>query len=152
AEVPQRYAPPDSHEAGLWRALQPGAYTVIVSGKGGTTGVALAEVFEVNNSAQVVLEVHNADLLLSGISTRGPVSGGDNVLIGGFIVDGSGPRTVVVRARGPSLTGLSSPALSNPLLQLVASDGTTITNDDWGSAPNAAQIQASGMAPTDLRE
>ena len=121
---------------------KPGAYTVIVSGAGGTTGVALAEVFEMDN----------ADLPLSGISTRGPVSGGNNVLIGGFIVDGSGPRTVLVRARGPSLTGLSSPVLSNPLLQLVASDGTTITNDDWGSAPNAAQIQASGMAPTDPRE
>ncbi len=145
AQVPTRYAPADPHEAGLWRTLAPGAYTVVVSGAGGTTGVALAEVFEVDN----------ADLPLSGISTRGPVSGGDNVLIGGFAVDGSAPRTVVVRARGPSLAGaVASPVLANPTLTLVrSSDGAVIaTNDDWQSAPNAADIQASGMQPGDARE
>jgi hypothetical protein len=60
---------------------------------------------------------------------------------------------VIVRARGPSLASQGvNGTLANPVLQLVYADGTVVTNDDWGSAPNAAQIQASGMAPTDPRE
>jgi hypothetical protein len=58
---------------------------------------------------------------------------------------------VVVRARGPSLVpfGITN-ALANPTLQLVrSSDQVTLeTNDDWGSAANAAAITASGFAPS----
>ena len=72
-------------------------------------------------------------------------------MIGGFVVQGAGPQTVVVRARGPSLIpfGISN-ALSNPTLRLVrSSDQVTLaTNDDWGSAVNAAAIGASGFAPS----
>jgi len=76
-------------------------------------------------------------------------------MIAGFIVDGNGPQTVLVRAAGPSLVpfGITNP-LSNPTLQLVRqSDSTVIaTNDDWQSAPNAAAITATGFAPTDPNE
>ena len=43
---------------------------------------------------------------LENLSTRMQVLTGDNVMIGGFIIQGNGPQTVVVRARGPSLTAL----------------------------------------------
>ncbi len=87
---------------------------------------------------------------LGAISTRMDVLTGDNVMIGGFVIQGSTPKTVVIRARGPSL-GVAN-FLANPVLNLVFSNGTVITNDDWQSAPNAADIQASGFQPGDPRE
>ena len=87
---------------------------------------------------------------LLNISTRGRVGTGDDVMIGGFVVTGNGPQEVVITAKGPSLAqyGISNP-LPNPQLTLVrASDGQVVAvNDNWGSASNAAQIQASGFAP-----
>ena len=41
------------------------------------------------------------------LSTRGNVSGGDGVLIGGFVITGTDPKTVVLRALGPSLSSFS---------------------------------------------
>jgi hypothetical protein len=76
-------------------------------------------------------------------------------MIGGFVVQGTGSQTVVIRAIGPSLAqfGITS-ALANPTMQLVRiGDNTTIaTNDDWQTAPNAAQIQSSGFAPSHPKE
>jgi len=72
------------------------------------------------------------------------------VMIAGFVIGGSTSKTVAIVAQGPSLIPAGIPnALPNPTMQLVrSSDGVVIaTNDDWQSAPNAAQIQAKGLAP-----
>src|SRR5205814_5220141 len=89
------------------------------------------------------------------ISARGLVGGGDNTLIGGFIVGGSAlaNNAVVVRAIGPSLarTGVTNP-LSDPVLELHDSSGAIVaSNNDWQDTQKA-QITASGLAPTDPRE
>ena len=139
------FAPSDSRESALLVTLAPGAYTAIVSGVGGATGVAIVEVFEVDEPA----------IPLINISTRGQVLTANDVMIGGFVVQGTGPQTVVVRARGPSLIPFGIPnALANPSLQLVrSSDQSTIAiNDNWGSAANAAAISGSGFAPSDPLE
>jgi len=76
-------------------------------------------------------------------------------MIGGFVVQGSGSQTVVIRAIGPSLANFGvSGALANPTMSLVRiSDNSIIaTNDDWGSAPNAALISSSGFAPSNPLE
>lgn len=91
---------------------------------------------------------------LTNISTRVKVGSGENVLIGGFIINGSEPKTLVLRAIGPSLTasGVAYP-LTNPFLELHDSAGVVIAlNDDWRDAPEAAQIEQSGLAPTDPSE
>ena len=97
-----------------------------------------------------VYELDHPDVPITSLSTRAPVLGSNDLMIGGFIITGSEPLTVVVRARGPSLaaSGIATP-LANPSLQLIrASDNQTIaSNDDWGTAPNAAQLTASGYAP-----
>ena len=67
------------------------------------------------------------------LSTRGTVSTGDNVLINGFIITGTDPKTVVLRALGPSLSdfGLSG-VLADPVLSVYNSSGTVIaSNDNW---------------------
>jgi hypothetical protein len=88
------------------------------------------------------------------ISTRMNVGSGNNVMIAGFIVWGSQPKTILVRALGPTLGNYGvANALSDPMLELHASSGTTIaTNDDWQSGSQASQISASGYAPNNSNE
>jgi hypothetical protein len=137
--------PPADLDAALVLNLAPGAYTAIVDGVGGTTGVGLVAVFEIDH-----LEVP-----LINISTRAQVLTGNDVVIGGFIIQGNQDKTVVVTATGPSLVGAGiANALADPTLTLVrASDGAVIaTNDDWQTAANAAQLMAAGFAPADAKE
>src|SRR6187401_958087 len=93
------------------------------------------------------------DARLVNISTRNQVLTGDNVLIGGFVIGGSVSKTIVVRARGPSMvpTGVANPLL-NPTLRLYSGQTQIAENDDYGTASNAAQLQASGFAPPDAAE
>ncbi len=78
---------------------------------------------------------------------------GDDVLIGGFIINGADPKKVIVRALDPSLTAAGiSGALQNPTLSLRGPQGFTIAaNDDWRQ-PDAAGVEATGLAPNDDRE
>src|ERR1022692_3833045 len=87
------------------------------------------------------------------ISTRLDVQTGDGVGIGGFILTGSDPKKVVVRALGPSLTGLGVPgALQDPTLQLHDHTGAIIAFDnDWKDSQQT-EIQNTGLAPGDDRE
>ena len=79
------------------------------------------------------------------------VQAGDNVGIGGFIITGTGPKHVLLRAIGPSLTQSGVPdALADPVLELHG-PGTfvTITNNNWRDDPvQAALIMADGIPPT----
>ena len=88
------------------------------------------------------------------LSTRGLVGTGDNVLIGGFIVTGAAPKSVVLRALGPSLSGFGlSDVLANPVLSVYNSSGTLITsNDNWQSDPNHFVVEANGLTPFNLLE
>ena len=88
------------------------------------------------------------------LSTRGSVATGDNVLINGFIITGTDPKTVILRALGPSLGGSGvSGALADPVLSLYNSSGTLIaTNDDWQTDPGATFIEQYGLAPANPAE
>jgi hypothetical protein len=137
------FAPLNTLESAIYSTLNPGAYTAIVTGSGGGTGVGLVEVFEVDHS----------EIPLINISTRGQVQTGANVMIAGFIIQGSGPQTVIVRARGPSMTAQGLPgALANPMLQLFTGQTQLAVNDNWQQAANAATVQSSGFAPADPLE
>lgn len=91
---------------------------------------------------------------LRNISTRAYASTGEDVLIGGFVIQGQSPKTVVVRARGPSLAGSGVRGLlENPILWiLTASRQGLASNDDWGGSPQAQTLQSIGLAPSDPRE
>jgi hypothetical protein len=82
------------------------------------------------------------------------VQTGADVMIGGFIIEGTGPKQVIVRAIGPELTqhGVPNP-LADPILDLHNNTGVLIgSNDNWMDAPNVQEIMNSGHAPTDPRE
>ncbi|HYJ03575.1 MAG TPA: matrixin family metalloprotease [Chthoniobacterales bacterium] len=90
---------------------------------------------------------------LANISTRMKVGSGQNVLIGGFIIQGSQPKTLILRAIGPSLvaSGVLN-VLANPVLELRDSAGVLVaSNNDWQDT-QASQIQQSGIAPTNALE
>ncbi len=138
-------APTNAFESAILVNLNPGAYTAVVSGVGNTTGVGIVEVFEIDGPT----------IPLTNISTRGRVLTGDDVMIGGFIIDGDSAKTVLIRARGPSMipAGVTD-ALPNPQMTLVNQATAAIigTNDNWGDAANAADITATGLAPTNALE
>ena len=91
---------------------------------------------------------------VQNLSTRGTVSTGDNVLINGFIITGTDPKTVVVRALGPSLSsfGLSG-VLADPVLTVHNSSGTVIaSNDNWQTDIGATFMAQNGLAPSNPSE
>jgi DNA-binding beta-propeller fold protein YncE len=89
--------------------------------------------------------------LFGNIATRARVGSGDNVVIGGFIIAGTQPRTVVVRGIGPSLP--LAGALADPVIEVHGSAGELLaTNDNWNDSLNRQQIIDSGLAPTNALE
>lgn len=85
-------------------------------------------------------------------ATRGMVGTGNGILVGGFIVQGSQPVQVLVRASGPSLANYGvANAVSGTTLHLYSSSGLIASNSGWQSTQQAA-IQASGFAPASPSE
>src|SRR4029453_13453140 len=104
------YAPGDGRESAIIADLRPGNYTAILRGVNNTTGVALVEVYGLSPETNSIL---------GNISTRGFLQMGDNVMIGGFIVAGTEPKRVIMRAIGPELTQYGVPdVLADPTLEL----------------------------------
>jgi hypothetical protein len=146
-------APTEASESAIIADLQPGNYTAIVRGVNDTTGVALVEVYDFNPGAGSTL---------GNISTRSFVQTGEHVMIGGFIVQGSGLKRVIIRAIGPELTQFGiTDALANPKLELYNGAGALIaSNDNWQSTiiggiitrNQVSDIQDSGHAPTEANE
>jgi hypothetical protein len=149
------HAPRDGRESAIIAELPPGNYTAIVRGVNDTTGVALVEVYDLNP---------DSNSILGNISTRSFVQTDDNVMIGGFIVEGTQPKRVILRALGPELSAppFNVPnVLPDPVLELHNSAGTLIaSNDDWQhtiiggiiTSDQVRDIRSSGYAPRDGRE
>jgi hypothetical protein len=112
-----------------------------VRGQNDSTGVGLFEVYDLDRTV---------NSKLANISTRGLVQTGNNVMIGGFIVVGPDSQKLIVRAIGPSLP--LSGALANPRLELHGGNGALFAaNDDWRS-DQEAEINATGLAPSNNLE
>ncbi len=137
--------PTNDSESAILVMLSPGAYTVILAGKNGGTGVGLVEVYDLGQGA---------NSQLANISTRGFVDTGDNVMIGGLIVgggSGGGTARVIVRALGPSVPVAG--ALGDPTLELRDGSGTLVaSNDNWKTRPDGSsqqeEIEATTIPPT----
>lgn len=149
-QIPVNLRPPDSRESAILITLPPGSYTAILSGKNGTSGVGLVEVYDISGGAFAEL---------TNVSTRGFIGTNDNVMIGGTIVggglgtNGDGSSEVLVRVLGPELTSFGiTDAVLDPTLDLVDGNGNLVgSNDNWRDSQQAA-IQATGLAPRDDRE
>jgi hypothetical protein len=103
------------------------------------------------------VEIYDLEALsgeLGNLAVRADVETGDNILISGLILSGTNPKRVMLRAIGPSLQSqLGNGVLQDPFLELHDGNGTTMaTNDDWGSASNASEMQGTGLAPGNAKE
>ena len=139
-------APSDNREAAIAAALDPGNYTVVLSGRNNDTGIALVEVFDV--------DAQSGPRLLN-LSTRGHVRTQDDVMIGGVILGGTDYSRLIFRGLGPSIAAHGVPlagCLGDPVLELHDRHGAVIrSNDDWKDT-QSSEIQMSGLAPSDERE
>jgi hypothetical protein len=149
------YAPTDPRESAIVADLPAGNYTAIVQGVSNRTGVALAEVYDLNPQPSSSLR---------NISTRSFVRTDDNVMIGGFMIAGNETKAVIIRALGPELGAppYNVPdALADPTLELHDDHGDLIaSNNDWQhtiiggiiTRDQVAAIRNSGYSPTNQLE
>jgi hypothetical protein len=146
-ELKAAIPPTNDYESAIVKSLTPGAYSVVLAGKGGTTGVGLLEVYDLDLTV---------DSKLANISARGFVGKGDDVLIGGTIILGSGTTTVVFRAIGPrlSLPPFNIPtALQDTTLELHDGQGGLIAfNDNWQESQDGGSSIPANLRPSDPRE
>lgn len=141
--IPTGLKPVDGHESLISATLAEGVYTAVLRGANGATGVGLIELYDLDPASSQIIN----------ISTRGQVNLGGDAMIGGFIIGGDEPTSVIVRAIGPSLAAANIPnPLPDPALELYDGNGSLIfSNDNWRSS-QADQIINTGLAPTDDRE
>ena len=139
----QSLAPGNRLEPAQLFTLNPGAYTIGISGVKNTTGIALAEAYDITPFSSS----------LGNISTRARVGSGDDVLIGGFIIGGDQATSIVLRAIGPSLAKYGVvDALSDPILELYDGNGALLAKDDDWRMSQEQQLIQTGLAPADDRE
>lgn len=122
-----------SKDAAIVTTLPAGSYSSPVGANGGA-GITLLEVYDADP---------NGSATLSNASTRAFVGTGDQVLIPGFVIGGTGAVKLLIRAVGPTLGSFGVPgALADPQISLFSSGNSTAlaTNDNWSSAANATEI------------
>ena len=145
AEIMNSGIPPQfDSESAIVATLPPGEYTAVLAGKNDTTGNGLVEAYDLEPGATS---------MVANLSTRGFVGTGDNVMIGGFIIQDGESAIVVVRAVGPTLSSanIANPLL-DPTLELFDANGTSLDfNDNWKDGQPQA-VSATQLAPTDDRE
>ncbi|HVF72780.1 MAG TPA: hypothetical protein VM940_14350 [Chthoniobacterales bacterium] len=140
-EIIDTTIPPSNNlESAIVATLSPGAHTAVLRGSGNSTGIGVIEVYDLESGSPVQL---------ANISSRGLVQAGDNVMIGGFIIGGTYPAKVIVRAIGSSLPFAGK--LENPTLEVVDQNGGRISNDNWRETQET-EVIATTIPPTNDNE
>ncbi len=118
-----------SADAAMLVTLAPGQYTVAVSDVNGLGGIALAEVYDTGTSSS------SSAPRLVNLSARSTANSGLNVMVGGFVVNGTSSKRILVRGVGPALGGYGiSGFMTDPVLKIFDKNGALIAmNDNWGT-------------------
>lgn len=129
--------PANSPDAALSETLASGLYTAQVTGAEGSSGIALAEIYDEDGAG--------AASHLINVSSRAEVGAdGSSALIAGFVIGGSGSEQVLIRAVGPALSQFGvSDALSAPQLTVYNGSGTVLVSQTgWGDDAAVAQVSS----------
>lgn len=121
----------ESRDAALYNAaLQPGGYSAQISGTGGATGIVLAEIYDATSADTFGATTPR----LVNVSARAVSGTGADVLIAGFVVAGTGSKTVLIRGIGPTLGAFGvTDVLADPKLELFNANAVKVQeNDNWG--------------------
>lgn len=130
--------PAGSRDAAVLLTLEPGAYTAVVAGQGGASGVCLVEVYDATEGA-----IPRGRRIIN-IATRATAGTGDNALIAGFYVSGTVPKRLLIRGVGPGLAqfGLGG-VLARPQLTVNAGATVLAQNAGWSTSPDGATVATS---------
>jgi len=115
--------PAESKDAAMVQSID-GARTIQAQGTG--PGVVLVEAYDLGSG--------NSPRLVN-VSARNIAGTGDNILIAGFNIAGTGTKQLLIRAIGPKLAAFGvSGALVDPKLEIYSGAGVKLTeNDDWAA-------------------
>jgi hypothetical protein len=113
-----------------------------IQARGTGAGVILVEAYDTGTS--------NTPRLIN-VSARNRVGSGDDILIAGFNITGTGAKSLLIRAVGPKLTSFGVPdVLTNPKLEIYSEGGAKLSeNDDW-SPTLAPSFDSVGAFQLDL--
>lgn len=132
-----------SRDAALISSLSAGPTTVQINGVGGTSGIVVAEVYDTTPNSTFTATTPR----LTNLSCRAQVSTGENIMIAGFFVVGSGQCRLLIRAVGPGLDQFDVPGtLADPKLDVFSGSSVILTNDNWDSNAVPVATQASAGA------
>ena len=134
-----------SADSALVLRLAPGSYTMQVANPRGSSGIALAEIYDADTGS--------ASQLVN-VSSRGAAGAGDAALISGFVIAGGNTSDrLLLRAVGPGLTAFGTTAVVNdPVLALFDSAGRALgANDNWVSSIGDIAIATTRVGAFALR-
>jgi hypothetical protein len=135
--------PAGSADSALVGTFAPGNYTAVVAGTNGASGIGLVEIYDMDSFTPFTTRK------LTNVSTRGQVGTGNNVLIGGFSINGTAPKRVLIRGAGPGLTALNvSGALATPHLQLYNNSQQVIRENYTWQVGNDGGLVAEAESST----
>jgi polygalacturonase len=121
-----------STDAALLATADNSSYTTQITGPGGASGVALAEIYDT---------APGLGARLTNLSARSVAGSGDATLIVGFFIAGTGQKKLLIRGVGPTLTAFGVVgALADPQLALYSEQTLIGGNDKWGSTAAAPAI------------
>ena len=131
-----------STDAAMVVTLAPGAYTVVVTDTTGASGIALAEVYDAGTNFT------SSDPRMVALSARSAAGTGEGVMVGGFVINGTSSKHVLIRGVGPGLANYGvSTYMTDPLLRLYDSSGTLLAqNDNWGTPVTVIPAQPGATA------
>jgi len=119
-----------------------GPYTANVLSPNGSSGVALAEIYDADVTANPVARLVN-------VSARMNVTAGQGTLIAGLVIEGNIPQTLLVRGVGPALSAYGvSNVLSDPQIAVFSGGSSTqfAANSSWGVGNSTvAQLSAAAV-------
>jgi hypothetical protein len=114
--------------------------TAVLSASATRNGTEPISLVGANNDKRETIEK------LVNISTRGPTSQGDNVMIAGFVVHGTHAKQLLIRCVGPTLDEFGvADVLPAARLQLYSGPVLLAEADDWGTASNIAEVLAAAQ-------
>ena len=134
--VPAHLEPDHPNDSELRMQLEPGAYTAIVRGTADGTCIGIVEIFAIGESSSKLLN----------LSARARVLQGDEILIGGLIIEGDEDLPVIIRATAPSISSeliAIERQLADPWLEVFTGPDPAFMNDDWQQHDSAGQIPGS---------
>lgn len=119
-----------SKDAALLTTLAPKSYTMTTGGQ--AQGLLLGEIYDADTNT-------SSTSRLATVNARSYVGTGEAVFNAGFVISGSTPVRLLVRAIGPSLSGLQG-VLSNPQLDIYNGSTLVAHNDNWGGSSTLSSL------------